>query len=246
MDLGDPTRRGTIGNGYVLEQFLVPISHIKALKIANAREVEARLGHDEFPLTRPQLLAFRDFMARLGVDASESDKLDAARAQPQAPQGATNPARSQDLEPKVSRGLEPDPAYLPRPGDVALVFCADYPDILAAVDFPTHRVMADAILRRDVSKLEELKKKGTVFPVMRGTRVLLGQRHILPNAPNGIEGDYTDAVLLEGDHAKAKVLIHSVSINRAKGEPEPTAPLSRQQKEIQRSLEKKQRRAQVR
>jgi len=115
-------------------------------------------------------------------------------------------------------------AYVPRRGDIALVYQGEYPDILVAVDFPTHQIMADAILRLDDSKLEELKKKGTIFPVVRGTRVLLGERHIIPTAANGIEGDYTDAVLLEGDHAKAKVLIHSVSVHRVKGEPEPTAP----------------------
>jgi hypothetical protein len=65
IDLGDQDHRGTVGSGYVLEQFFATMSVEQFLELAGARTVAGKLGSTDFALSTSQVMALRDFGSRL-------------------------------------------------------------------------------------------------------------------------------------------------------------------------------------
>lgn len=60
IDLGELTHEGTVGSGYVLEQFFARVPLRTFQRIVRATEVEGQLGRTEFSLTTEQLAVLRE------------------------------------------------------------------------------------------------------------------------------------------------------------------------------------------
>jgi hypothetical protein len=77
LDLGQPEHVGTVGSGYVLEQFFVRISRSQLLNLAIANKVEGALGPTNFQLNHDESNALRDFALRMaGRRTTPRDKVE--------------------------------------------------------------------------------------------------------------------------------------------------------------------------